>query len=121
MKVLLSIKPEFAGKIFDGIKKYEYRRSIFKQPVDCVVVYVSAPISLVIGEFEIEEIIHSEIQDLWENTKEHSGITRDFFEAYFKDKETGYAIRIGNSQKYEKPLPIYESFGLKPPQSFAYL
>ena len=121
MKVLLSIKPEFAGKIFEGLKKFEYRRSIFKQPVDSVVVYVSAPISLVIGEFEIEEIIHSDVQELWENTKDHSGISKDFFDSYFKDKETGYAIRIGYSQKYEKPLPLFESFGVKPPQSFAYL
>ena len=30
MKVLLSIKPEFAEKIFDGTKLYEFRRSIFK-------------------------------------------------------------------------------------------
>ena len=30
MTVLLSIKPEFAEKIFDGTKKYEFRKSIFK-------------------------------------------------------------------------------------------
>jgi hypothetical protein len=30
MKVVLSIKPEFANKIFDGTKKFEFRKSIFK-------------------------------------------------------------------------------------------
>jgi predicted transcriptional regulator len=30
MKVLLSIKPEFADKIFEGTKLFEFRRSIFK-------------------------------------------------------------------------------------------
>ena len=40
MKVLLSIKPEFADKIFNGTKKYEFRKSIFKnKDVDTVVVY----------------------------------------------------------------------------------
>ena len=29
MKVLLSIKPEFADKIFNGTKKYEFRKEIF--------------------------------------------------------------------------------------------
>jgi len=32
MKILLSIKPEYAEKIFAGTKKYEFRRSIFKNP-----------------------------------------------------------------------------------------
>ena len=30
MTVLLSIKPEFAEKIFNGTKKFEFRKSIFK-------------------------------------------------------------------------------------------
>lgn len=31
MKVLLSIKPEFANKIFEGTKRFEFRKSIFKK------------------------------------------------------------------------------------------
>jgi predicted transcriptional regulator len=31
MKVILSIKPEYAFKIFDGTKKFEFRRVIFKK------------------------------------------------------------------------------------------
>jgi predicted transcriptional regulator len=30
MKVVLSIKPGFAEKIFSGEKKFEFRRAIFK-------------------------------------------------------------------------------------------
>ena len=29
MKVVLSIKPQFANKIFDGTKKFEFRKAIF--------------------------------------------------------------------------------------------
>ena len=29
MKIILSIKPEIANKIFEGDKKFEFRRSIF--------------------------------------------------------------------------------------------
>ena len=32
MKIVLSIKPEYAEKIFSGSKKYEFRRMIFKAP-----------------------------------------------------------------------------------------
>lgn len=47
MKVLLSIKPEFAEKIFSGEKKFEFRRSIFKdKTVKTVLVYASASLLL---------------------------------------------------------------------------
>ena len=44
MKVLLSIKPEFANKIFEGTKRFEFRKSIFKKEVKTVVVYASSPL-----------------------------------------------------------------------------
>ena len=57
MKVLLSIKPEFVEKIFAGTKKYEFRKSLFKKSgVKYVVIYASAPIKRVVGEFEIDDI-----------------------------------------------------------------
>ena len=33
MKILLSIKPEYAHKIFSGEKKFEYRKIIFKKNI----------------------------------------------------------------------------------------
>ena len=58
MKVLLSIKPEFVEKIFAGTKKYEFRKSLFKKSgVKYVVIYASAPIKRVVGEFEIDDIL----------------------------------------------------------------
>jgi len=32
MKMLLSIKPEYAFKIFEGIKKFEFRKVILRTP-----------------------------------------------------------------------------------------
>ena len=62
MKVLLSIKPEYAEKIFEGTKKYEFRRSVFKnRNVKTVVVYASSPVQKVIGEFDIEHIINDDL------------------------------------------------------------
>ncbi len=121
MEALLSIKPEFASKIFDGSKRFEYRKNIFKQPVERVIVYASAPISMVIGEFEIEELISENLETLWEKTKEHSGISEDYFYSYFLNKKNGHAIRIGNTLKYEEPLALQKNFGVTPPQSYMYL
>ena len=57
MNVILSIKPEFVEKIFSGEKQYEYRKVLFKQKVDTVYIYASRPISKIVGEFKIAEII----------------------------------------------------------------
>lgn len=122
MKVILSIKPQFANKIFDGTKKFEFRRSIFKNPdVKKVIVYASAPISKVIGEFDIEEVIFQEIDRLWDNTKEFSGISESYYLNYFEGKNEGYALKVVKAKRYKKELCIKENYGVNPPQSFAYV
>ncbi|GAA0878970.1 ASCH domain-containing protein [Algoriphagus jejuensis] len=122
MKVLLSIKPEFAEKIFDGTKRFEFRRRIYKnEAVKSVIVYASAPISKVIGEFEIETVHHDELDSLWDSTVKFAGISEEFYREYFNGKESGYAIEVKSVRKYREPLGIRESFGIGPPQSFAYV
>lgn len=122
MKVVLSIKPEFANKIFDGTKKYEFRKAIFKNDkIKTVIVYASSPVQQVIGEFEIEKIINHDIDTLWGMTQHYSGISEDYFYKYFADKEIGYAIKIKKTKKYKNPKCLRTDFNLLPPQSFAYL
>ncbi|OFX74799.1 MAG: hypothetical protein A2X12_11975, partial [Bacteroidetes bacterium GWE2_29_8] len=100
MKVLLSIKPQFAELIFNGTKKYEFRRSIFKnKDIKTVVVYASSPIQKVIGEFEIDTVLNKELEELWEVTKNYAGIEKSFFYEYFASKEKGYAIKIKKTKR----------------------
>lgn len=122
MRVLLSIKPEFAFKIFEGIKKFEFRKVIFKNPnVKTVVVYASSPVQLVIGEFEIDNILSSDPNEIWEQTKKYSGISENSFFEYFADKEIAHAIKIKKAKKYKRPLSLKEDFNVLPPQSYLYL
>lgn len=122
MRVLLSIKPKYAEAIFNGSKKFEYRRIIFKnENIKTVVVYASSPISKVIGEFEIERILTDKPRCLWENTKEYSGVTQEFFDDYFADKDLGYAIKIKKAVRYANERCLVKEYNLKPPQSFLYL
>lgn len=121
MKVVLSIKPEFANKIFDGTKKFEFRKVIFKnESIKTVLVYSSSPVQKVIGEFQIGEIFKHDLQTLWALTKEHSGITEEYFYEYFADREHGFAIQIKNKTKFKIPKCLKEDYNLTPPQSFAY-
>ena len=121
MKVVLSIKPQFANKIFDGTKKFEFRKAIFKNKnVTSVIVYASSPVQKVIGEFEIGEIFNYDLETLWNKTKEHSGITKDYFNEYFADRKNGFAIQIKNKKKFDNPKCLKTDYNLTPPQSFAY-
>lgn len=121
MKVVLSIKPEFAYKIFDGSKRFEFRKAIFKnEKIKSVIVYASSPVQQVIGEFEIQDIHNHDLDTLWQLTHKHSGISEDYYYKYFADKDQGYAIEIKKTKKYRKPKCLKEDFNLLPPQSFAY-
>lgn len=122
MKVLLSIKPAFVEKIFDGSKKYEFRRTIFKRTgIKTVIIYASYPIKRIVGEFQIKEIISDDIDKIWEMTKDHAGISKAFFESYYADKKIATVIHIGKIKKYEEDK-FLSDFNLKQaPQSFCYL
>ena len=121
MDVLLSIKPQYALQIFSGTKKFEYRRTIFRAHVERIIVYASSPTKMVIGEFWIKEILFEDLGSLWSRTKEYSGINEEGFYSYFFDKDKGYAIKVGKTIKYHRPRCLQASYGIKPPQSFAYI
>lgn len=123
MKVLLSIKPEFAEKIFNGSKKYEFRKIIFKNKrVTTVVVYASSPVQKVIGEFDIDTILEDDLDSLWMKTKDYAGIDETYFNDYFAYKEKGYAIKIKKVTRYKENLCIKKDLNIDfPPQSFLYL
>lgn len=122
MKVLLSIKPEFADKIFNGTKKYEFRKSIFKnKDVDTVVVYVSYPWKYIIGEFKIDAILCDNVDKIWKQTQDFSGISEDFYRMYFENKTSAYAIKIGHVTKFKKFKRLSDYHINHAPQSFVYL
>ncbi|MDZ5583867.1 ASCH domain-containing protein [Enterococcus cecorum] len=123
-KVLLSIKPEFVNEIMSGRKKFEYRKKVFKRKdITTIVVYATKPLGKVVGEFEVDEIIEDTLDILWQETKRYSGISKKFFDEYFKDRDSGFAIKIKSFTAYDKPIELSEyDPNLKvAPQSFCYV
>ncbi|WP_370931089.1 ASCH domain-containing protein [Bartonella sp. DGB1] len=123
MKIILSIKPEFVDKIFSGEKKYEFRKSIPKRlGISNVVVYSTLPVGKVIGEFTFRKILSLTPNALWDITKDSSGITKEFFDDYFRDKSLAHAFEIDSFNLYSAYLDISEILpsGL-PPQSYCYI
>ena len=123
MKVLLSIKPEYVEKIIDGSKRFEFRKSNFRREgIKTIVIYATMPIGKVIGEFEIADIITHSPDELWNKTKEYSGISEDFFQEYFKGKDKAIAFEVGSLKIYDRPMNLSEiESNLKAPQSYRYL
>jgi predicted transcriptional regulator len=120
--VIFSIKPEYCYKIFSQIKKYEYRKTrLAKENVAKILIYCTSPISKIVGEAQISNIICDTPLIVWDQTKNFSGITKDYFYKYFNNSEKAIAYELTRVIKYSKPLSL-QDFGLKvAPQSYAYV
>jgi len=121
-KVLLSIKPQYADKILNGDKKFEFRRLLYKSPnVEKIIIYATSPVMKVIGEFDVATVHSMELEDLWERTMEFSGIEKDFYDSYFVGKDIGHAIEVKKAKRYSKPKYLKDFNISHAPQSFVYL
>lgn len=119
MNAILSIKPQFVDEIEAGRKLFEYRKSIFKQPVERVYIYASSPVSRIIGEFQPIDVVVGAPAAVWNKTWQFSGITKSFFDDYFMGRPSAYAIVIRNFVKYDIPIDL--PHGVHAPQNFCYI
>ena len=121
-KILISIKPEYVNEILSGRKKYEYRKvKAKKDNVDKMIVYATAPIMKVVAEIEILNILEDSPDLIWEYTKKYSGITKSFYDKYYKNKDTAVAYQLGRIEEYDVPKELSELGISYSPQSFIYI
>lgn len=123
MKVLLSIKPEYAEKILSGSKLYEFRKALPKSSeVKSCIIYATMPVGKIVGEFEIGGYISSSPEELWKKTSDHSGISESFFMEYFDGRELAHAIEVKSVKRYKKAKLLNSVLpsGIAP-QSFCYV
>lgn len=120
--VLLSIKPQFVKEIKAGNKTFEFRKCMYKNTnIDKILIYSSYPEQKVVALCDVEEILSDIPNQIWQDTKHSSGITKAFFEQYFLGKNIAYAIKLSNIHFFDEPKMLYE-FGIKKaPQSFMYV
>lgn len=119
--MLLSINPEHVENIFNGTKKYEYRKIKCKQYIDKIIIYSTAPVMKVVGEAKVEEILEDSPEKIWNITEKDSGINKKFFNKYYENKEKAVAYKLTDIMKYDLPKEL-SSYGIKTaPQSFLYI
>lgn len=119
--ILLPIKPEYAKKIVNKTKIYEYRKSKCKKNVDKIVIYCTSPVKKIIAEVEVKSIISNTPIKLWNDTKEFSGISKSKYIKYFENKDTAFAYELGNVILYDIPKTLNDIGINYYPQSYIYL
>ena len=121
-KILMPINPEYVDEILSGNKKYEYRKTkARRENIDKIIIYSTYPIMRVVAEVDVIGILEDSPEKLWEQTKKYSGITKDFYYEYYKNRENAVAYKLGNIKKYKNPKKLSDIGINYIPQSFVYL
>jgi predicted transcriptional regulator len=121
-RALLSIHPKHAEAILLGSKTYEFRKVLFKEKVNEIVIYATSPVCKVIGKFKIEEIYSASPSEVWAKAKDVSGVTEELFSAYFAGRQIAHAIKVSQPVRFVRPKPLSQYVKSNiPPQSYCYL
>jgi predicted transcriptional regulator len=124
--VVISIKPQFAERIFDGNKTVELRRKCPKiVPGDYLFVYVSSPTKAFKGLLRVRRIVCRPPKSLWREVGKFAGISKTEFDTYYHGASTGFGIFISVVEELDLPIGLskirrsWKSF--RPPQSYMYV
>ena len=119
---LMPIHPRYANAILDGSKGAEFRKRRLAPDIRRVVIYATAPISRIIGEFTIGATVVGSPQEIWQDHGATGEISEPAFHSYFAGRDTAVAFMVTRAQRYAEPLALAD---LSPrpavPQSTIYL
>jgi len=121
LRLLLPIRPDHVENILRGTKQYEFRRVRARRPVELIVIYSTAPVSMIVGEAEVTGIVDGSLEEVWRQTADVAGISRESFDIYYRGRNKAFAYRLGAVRKYRRPKRLAELGLASAPQSFVYL
>ena len=125
--LLISIKPQYAKKIFEGEKTIELRKSA-PQRLDSdsyMLIYVTSPVKELWGVCKIQSIIKNEPEIIWNEYGNVCGISREDFNDYYKEATNGYGIQLKEIKALENTISLEELRvmipGFTAPQTYRYI
>lgn len=119
--ILLSIHPDYAEKILDGKKHYEFRKILCSRKIDRILLYATAPIKKVVGEVEVSEVLIDCPEKIWKMTCHGAGIDREHFAQYYNGSRKAVAYVLKHAVRYQQPRELAEYGMERAPQSFVYV
>jgi predicted transcriptional regulator len=118
---IISIRPFFVKAIFGLEKRFEFRRVLAKfRTGDRMIVYASAPISMLVGEFRVGRVLTGTPSEL-KAVVGHDPL-RQHTESYLSGAKSCTAIEIISPRRWSRPLPLASMApSIKPPQSYVFV
>lgn len=123
--LFISIKPEFAKKIFNGSKTIELRKSTPKvNNGDLVIIYSTTPEKAVIGICRIKSIIKTSPKQLWDQYSDKVGIDYNRYKEYYKGSKLAVGLELTSTNKLTNKISLdiikinFPNF--TPPQTYKY-
>lgn len=119
---LMSIRPLYSGRIFDGTKTFELRRRPVRIAAgDIVFVYETSPTRAIVGAFSVKSVRASSPRRIWRELLPSLGVSRTDFDEYFMDAPGAWAIEIADVRRIS-PISLDRLrnlvHGFVPPQSY---
>lgn len=123
--LLISLKPDYADLVFQGLKTAELRRRISGDIVNRdVFVYVSSPVKKLRGGFKVGQVWEGSPEQIWSEVSRMAGVTRQVFDKYYQGANVAFAIQIIDVWEYVNPRSLedlrHQFPGFVVPQSYRY-
>jgi predicted transcriptional regulator len=123
--LVVSIKPEFAEKIFNGTKSIELRKSTPDvSSGDMMVIYCTDPVKAVLGICLVKEVLKLTPSQMWKKYSQKLGIDQKRYKEYYENSNVAVGIVLTSICKLEKNVSltaIKKMFPFfQPPQTFRY-
>lgn len=107
--------------IFDGTKRFEFRKSRCKKPAESIIIYCTAPVKMVVGEARIVRILEDSPDKIWDEAGSGAGISKSYYDAYYDGRERAVAYELGDVTEYPVPISLSKLGVTSAPQSFMYI
>ena len=124
--LLISLKPQYADLVFDGLKKAELRRrDLRRMKGRDVFVYVTSPVMQLRGGFHVGEVFTDTPVAIWDKVSKEAMVKKSDFDAYYAGSNLACALKIADEWEYEIPMDLsdlrrkFKRFVV--PQSWRYL
>lgn len=104
--ILMSIKTKYANNIFNGSKKYEYRKSSIKEYNlnKKIIIYSSEQAKAILGYIIIDKILEGSLDFIIKETNPKESNIND----YFKNAKKCYAMHIKEYHRFKSPITLNE-------------
>lgn len=118
---VMAIHPRYASAILEGDKLVEFRKRKLADDITTVLIYATAPVQKVIGEFSIRQTVVDAPSKIWAAYGSVGVIDEYSFGDYYSSSKQAVAFVVDRAMRYARPHPLSELNADSVPQSFYYV